>query len=433
MKITAKRTIIRSTAVQQAGKHFDLVLGIDIHWTELPMPPFPLPLPHPFVGFVFDPVDYVHLSIPIPEILQRLLGLPPSLPMGATVYVQGRVRAVTTTSVFGFGGRVKPKAPGAVAEACMVGDVIPIKHITGGLPSYKIFYGDLEGPHDGEVYFGSESVSADGSECGGSFPAQVLTCWGAPFGHQFFPPTWLGLYQHALSLYVPLSFGKPVMVGGTFVPHKYSLSDILMRAVAVETMRFLGCIARKGLTRFNHMLMRKFGPNPVSDALCRFGFEPVNLVTGAMDFAWDDFELGGDHPLSMRCRWFSDVAYSGVMGNGVVCSYDRFIVPDFGLQRPRGVQGPAAPHSGGGCPRGILPRVEAVAAQARRPYVDGAEGRCRNDLPCLPRRGGRYGLPRRARGLCRRRFPELLLRQGQRAALDAGGSPRAHRGVRPRL
>ena len=43
MKITAKRTIIRSTAVQQAGKHFDLVLGIDIHWTELPMPPFPLP------------------------------------------------------------------------------------------------------------------------------------------------------------------------------------------------------------------------------------------------------------------------------------------------------------------------------------------------------------------------------------------------------
>ena len=82
MKITAKRTVIRSTAVQQAGKHFDLVLGIDIHWTELPVPPFPLPLPHPFVGFVFDPVDYVHLSIPIPEILQRLLGLPPSLPMG---------------------------------------------------------------------------------------------------------------------------------------------------------------------------------------------------------------------------------------------------------------------------------------------------------------------------------------------------------------
>lgn len=93
-----------------------------------------------------------------------------------------------------------------------------------------------------------------------------------------------------------------------------------MHAVAVETMRFLGCIARKGLTLFNHMLMRKFGQNPVSDTLCRFGFEPVNLVTGVMDFAWDDFELGGDHPLSMRCRWFSNMAYSGVMGNGVACA-----------------------------------------------------------------------------------------------------------------
>ena len=97
-------------------------------------------------------------------------------------------------------------------------------------------------------------------------------------------------------------------------------ADILMHAVAVETMRFLGCIARKGLTLFNHMLMRKFGQNPVSDTLCRFGFEPVNLVTGVMDFAWDDFELGGDHPLSMRCRWFSNMAYSGVMGNGVACA-----------------------------------------------------------------------------------------------------------------
>ena len=356
MKITAKRTIIQSTAVQQAGKHFDIVLGIDIHWTKLPVPPVPLPLPHPFVGFVFDPMDYVHLSIPIPTILQRLLGLPPCLPMGATVYVQKRVRAGTTTSVFGFGARMKPKASGPMAAACMVGDVIPIKHITGGLPFYKIFLGDLEGPHDGEVYFGSESVSVDGCECGGSFPAQVLTCWGIPFGHQFFPPTWLGLYQHALSLYVPLSFGKPVMVGGTFVPHKYSLSDILMRFAAVVMMRFLGYVARKGLTRLNHALQAKFGKNLVSDNLCLFGFDPVNLVTGAMDFSWDDFELGGDHPLSMHCRWRSDVSYSGMTGNGVVCSYDRFIDPDF-------AEGVAAYNDPEECKALPLPIVEVGAPE----------------------------------------------------------------------
>ncbi len=55
MKIIAKKANVASTAVQHVAKHFDLVLGIDIHWTKLPMPPFPLPLPHPFIGFIFDP------------------------------------------------------------------------------------------------------------------------------------------------------------------------------------------------------------------------------------------------------------------------------------------------------------------------------------------------------------------------------------------
>ena len=43
MKIIAKKANVASTAVQHVAKHFDLVLGIDIHWTKLPMPPFPLP------------------------------------------------------------------------------------------------------------------------------------------------------------------------------------------------------------------------------------------------------------------------------------------------------------------------------------------------------------------------------------------------------
>ena len=53
----------------------------------------------------------------------------------------------------------------------------------------------------------------------------------------------------------------------------------------------------------------------------------------------------------MRCRWFSDVAYSGVMGNGVVCSYDRFIVPDFEA-------GVAAYNDPGECKALPLPIVE---------------------------------------------------------------------------
>ena len=330
MKVVSIVPDIHSTAVEHVGKHFDLVLGVDIHWTKLPFPPFPLPLPHPFIGFIFDPMEYVHFEICVPGILQQLLKLPAKLPMGASVYVHGRIKATTTTSVFGFGCTIKPKNAGPLAAACMVGKVIPIKHITGGLPFYKIFFGDLEGPHDGEIYIGSNSVILNGSECSGSSAGQVLTCWGSPFGHQYFPPAWLSLYQHILTLYVQLNFKPPVLVGGRFVPHQYSLSDILMRAAAVFLMKGLTILARKGLTRFNHLLQGKFGSrNPVSRALCFFGLEPVNFVTGAMNFCWDDFELLGDHTIRWTSAWQSDISYCGILGNGVLCNYDLFIIPQF--------------------------------------------------------------------------------------------------------
>ncbi len=42
-----------------AAKHFDPVLGVDIHIIQPPGPVPPVPIPHPFVGFLIDPFDYV--------------------------------------------------------------------------------------------------------------------------------------------------------------------------------------------------------------------------------------------------------------------------------------------------------------------------------------------------------------------------------------
>lgn len=140
MKIIAKKANVTSTAVQHVAKHFDLVLGIDIHWTKLPVSPIPLPLPHPFIGFIFDPMEYADFSIPVPSLLQKMFNLPEKIPMGASVFVHGRIKATTTTSVFGLGCNIKPKGGAAsMLGAAMVGNIIPIKHITGGLPFYKIF------------------------------------------------------------------------------------------------------------------------------------------------------------------------------------------------------------------------------------------------------------------------------------------------------
>ncbi|KYF73430.1 hypothetical protein BE11_19925 [Sorangium cellulosum] len=42
--------------MSQAAKFFDPVLGIDIHLVIVPTLPAPVPLPHPFIGIVFDPI-----------------------------------------------------------------------------------------------------------------------------------------------------------------------------------------------------------------------------------------------------------------------------------------------------------------------------------------------------------------------------------------
>ena len=62
-----------------AAKHLDPILGIDIHIIQPPGPVPPLPIPHPFVGIIIDPFDYVPI-------------------LGATVMVNGLPRAQAGTA-----------------------------------------------------------------------------------------------------------------------------------------------------------------------------------------------------------------------------------------------------------------------------------------------------------------------------------------------
>ncbi|TWP30814.1 type IV secretion protein Rhs [Apibacter muscae] len=318
-------------ASQQASKHFDVVLAVDVHYTQVPPPPsfrtIPIPLPHPFVGIIFDPMDYLPGDISIPSAVQGALGMfmsnpPQSLPLGSSVYVHGRHKATTTTSVMGLG---IPSPPKKIMKSPIKS---PLVHITGSIPVYKIALGEMEAPHDGEVYVGSETVIVQGSEMSGDKPQQVLTCWGMGLGHQYFPPAWAALYNHISTLYRQFNTGNPVLIGGPFVPHKYSLSDILMRAATVLLMKGISKGLGAGLTKLNHFLASKFGKdNPISKALCKLGLEPVNFVTGAMSFEWEDFEILGSHTLQWKNVWESDNPYLGMLGRGVSNSYDLFLVP----------------------------------------------------------------------------------------------------------
>ncbi len=293
-----------SISPQLAIKHFDLVMALDIHWLWIGI--YPVPIPYPFLGMIFDPMDYIHFTITIPAI--PLLGLnePLSIPMGGSVKVNGRHKAGTTTSVFGL--------------------IPPLVNHIGPLVMPPM------GVNDGEVYFGSKSVLVQGVEMS-TLDCKSLTCWDPPFASMALPTNPrkgfrfpLALYNYPFSMNVIIPTGKPVMVGNIKVPHKYTPQEMLMRLAGMCAMKALGKALSKSFS-----LLKKLAKKIANIEIrgkkikCHFGKDPVNLVTGVVYYDGVDFELPGPIPVVWERNWYSDSEYLGLMGYGTHCSYDLFL------------------------------------------------------------------------------------------------------------
>jgi RHS repeat-associated protein len=264
-----------------SNKHFIPVIGLDIHIVILLG--FPIPLPHPYIGFVLDPMDYIPY-------------------MGASTKVNHVPRGVSDTS----------------------GIIIILFHIPMGGPW---LLAPMIG-HDSVNFFGSKKVKAEGrllSPTG----HMLMTCndIGIPLslqpGKKLKPIPSMYL---PTSFSIPLSFGKPVMVGGPYVPDWAGvLLNLVMSFGFGALMKGLGKLGRKGLTKFNHALKGKIGSNKLSTALCKKGFEPVDLVQGIVIYDGTDFELAGPIPLKWERSWNSDSPFTGALGHGTHLCYDMRI------------------------------------------------------------------------------------------------------------
>src|SRR5882757_5986811 len=214
--------------------HLKPVIGIDIHFVNLPFP-F-VPLPHPYIGLVIDPFDYIPF-------------------IGATVKVNGVPRGNTNT----------------------MGMIITFVHIPFGA-GFTLF--PMIG-HDSQNFFGSKKVMVDGAPMSGA-GYMVMTCndIGLPLsfrpGRKFIPIPSLYL---PTSFCIPLQWGKPVHVGGPLVPH-FSLMALLKAFVFGCFLKVLGKIAAKVMKKMSGKLAGKVGASAkLKKALCKMGFEPVDLIT----------------------------------------------------------------------------------------------------------------------------------------------------------
>ncbi len=283
-----------------ALKHFDPIIGVDVHIVQPPGPVPPVPIPHPHVAMVFDPSDYLPF-------------------IGATVKVNGMIAAKAGTS-----GQAAPPH-------------IPMGGVFVKPPT-----------NESQVFMGSATVLADGKPM--SFMGvPVLTCQDigmpAPPRKGKTPPKTLML-PVGVALSIPS--GPPVMVGG---PPTIDMMGLALSAAKLAAGPALGLL-RKAANKSKRLArvikaasdrahkaaekaMAKLGVgdkarNAVHRKICSLTGHPVDVATGKVLTEAVDFEIPGPIPFRWERVWYSTSTRPGPLGHGWHHPYDLALIETVG-------------------------------------------------------------------------------------------------------
>jgi RHS repeat-associated protein len=246
----------------EAAKWFDPVIGIDIHIIQPPGPVPPVPVPHPFIGIVFDPIG-VAVTMAISGAMSGLFGGPFKGP----VFINGMPAAHTGTQV--------------IAEPMH----IPIGGVFVVPPS-----------NDGTIITGSKTVYIYGSSAA-RLTSIVITC-NDPVNL----PT---------SVVLAIPMGRPVLIGGP------PALDVLAAV--------LSAIRTQWVSDYLHKLFKIKPGSWLSKTICFLTGHPVDVVTGRVLTDHVDFTLPGPIPFQFERHYYSASTYQGPLGHGWHHSYDQYI------------------------------------------------------------------------------------------------------------
>lgn len=331
-KIQINKPTVVSVDPQPAAKHFDIILGLDFHLLLIPPSPVPIPFPViPFGALVFDPMDYIHVTIPaMPAFVNGKLTVHKNVPMGGTVLINGFYRAATTSGLMAMPPTVPPMLGKVKGMGSVVAKISPL-HMA--VPKTTFFVPFLA-PHDGQIAYGSETVNTQGNKQS-TMTCQVFSC--AHVG-RVVPTNPMGFFNnYATAIVAVLPMGKPVLVGGKKVEHKFSIDDLLNALMFMGIMKGGGKLIKKLLgkllTKLNQILskafpkFRKYG-DAIQPAICKYLGEPVDAGTGHMASLIQGFSLPGPIPFCWEANYYSDSTYDGPLGKNIYHSYDISLIID---------------------------------------------------------------------------------------------------------
>ncbi|MEM9258197.1 MAG: DUF6531 domain-containing protein, partial [Bacteroidota bacterium] len=265
-----------------AAKMLDTVMGIDIHIIQPPGPVPPVPIPHPFIGMVMDPMEFVPF-------------------IGASVIVNGLPRAQAGN------------------------EAMNVPHI----PIGGTFIKPID--NEGEIFMGSSTVVVEDEPFSrlGS-PVLSCSCIGMPS-----PPRPKGEAKAGLKLPTSVLLAAPggqlVLVGG---PPTISLMAIGMKVAMFAGGKFFNKFIKnsgpyKALCKKVHdaaSTVTKHLPDKwakkAHNSICDTIGHPVDVATGKVFTDRVDFTLPGLQPFVWERVWYSASSLNGCLGHGWHHSYD---------------------------------------------------------------------------------------------------------------
>ncbi len=255
-----------------AAKHFDPLIGIDIHMIQPPGPVPPIPVPHPFIGMVIDPMEYAPF-------------------IGGTVKVNSMMRAVA-----GTGGKCLPPH-------------IPIGGVFVKPPA-----------NEAEMFMGSATVDFDGDPA--SYMAlPALSCHdiGMPSPPRMKKHTKPKSLELPTTVVLPIPAGPPVLIGG---PPTINIMGMIMKVgMSALGKAFKKLKSSKLGKKFAAFLKKKkqniFKNMKPGFLKCKvLKAEPVNSITGEVTVEQQDFSLPGPLPFEWNRTYGSQSERMGLCGYG---------------------------------------------------------------------------------------------------------------------
>ncbi|AJK07701.1 RHS repeat-associated core domain protein [Yersinia pestis] len=330
-----------------AVKHFDPVIGLDVHTVIIPPSPAPIPIPHPHVGFVLDLRECVNGVKSVvgsivfsfaaeaaadvmednPELLAAGMALVskagsaleaaannPVVKTGLALkdakdQLSGLKAGIIDTlggNIGGGGGSNRPVKVNGTLRSTVGTHTF---HIPGLHFPLGTLFAPLIPSKDSESFMGSKTVMANGDPL--SYMAlPAMSCWfvGLPSTPKNAAHTQRKSLSLPTSVMLPIPMGRPVVVGGMPVLNLLALMMGLFKI-------FRGSkLAKKLAEKLG--LKSGFLKCTILDA------EPVNSITGEVVVEQNDFVVEGRFPLVWDRYYGSQKAVTGVIGQRWQCPAD---------------------------------------------------------------------------------------------------------------